>query len=138
MPEPATSADVEATPAHDAYAALRHRDFRWFIVSLFTMVVGSQAQAVVVGWQVYDLTKDPLSLGLIGLAEALPFITVALFAGHVADRASRLRITVAAAAVLFVCSLALLAFTLRPSILHGGPWAGGGRVWPIYAVIFVS
>ena len=42
-----------------------------------------------VGWQVFELTRDPLTLGLIGLAEALPFIAVALYAGHVADRAER-------------------------------------------------
>ena len=70
MSERDTPAYVGLVQPHDAYAALRHRDFRWFIVSLFTMVVGSQAQAVVVGWQVYALTRDPLSLGLIGLAEA--------------------------------------------------------------------
>ena len=80
---------------HDAYAALRHREFRWFIVSLFTMVVSSQLQAVVVGWQVYRLTHDPLSLGLIGLAEALPFIGIALPAGYLADRQDRRAISVA-------------------------------------------
>ena len=57
------------------------------------MTVATQIQAVVVAWQIYDLTHDPLSLGLIGLAEAVPFIGVALFAGHVADRVNRLRIS---------------------------------------------
>ncbi|HEX5970759.1 MAG TPA: MFS transporter, partial [Gemmatimonadaceae bacterium] len=71
---------------HDPYAALRHRDFRWYIVSLFCMTIASQIQAVVVGWQVYEITHDPLSLGLIGLAEALPFIAIALPAGYLADR----------------------------------------------------
>jgi len=95
MSERATPAYVGTIETHDAYAALRHREFRWFIVSLFTMVVGSQLQAVVVGWQVYRLTHDPLSLGLIGLAEALPFIGVALPAGYLADRQDRRAISVA-------------------------------------------
>jgi len=86
MVESSTPADVAAIQPHDSYAALRHREFRWFIVSMFAMVVSSQLQAVVVGWQVYRLTHDPLSLGLIGLAEALPFIAVALPAGYLADR----------------------------------------------------
>jgi len=81
MVESSTPADVAAIQPHDSYAALRHREFRWFIISMFAMVVGSQLQAVVVGWQVYGLTHDPLSLGLIGLAEALPFIGVARPAG---------------------------------------------------------
>ena len=49
------------------------------------MTLAAQIQGVVVSWQIYDVTRDPLSLGLIGLAEALPYIGVALFAGHVAD-----------------------------------------------------
>jgi hypothetical protein len=87
---------------------------------------------VVVAWQIYELTHDPLSLGLIGLAEAVPFIGVALFAGHVADRVDRLRISLVALTALFLCSLALLGFTLTPGIITAG------RVWPIYLVIFLS
>jgi MFS family permease len=132
MSERATPAYVGTIEPHDAYAALRHREFRWFIVSLFTMVVGSQLQAVVVGWQVYRLTHDPLSLGLIGLAEALPFIGVALPAGYLADRRNRRAISVASLLVLACCSAALLVFSATPGLLAR---AGVG---PIYATIFVS
>ncbi len=117
---------------HDAYAALRHRDFRWYILSLFAVTLGSQLQAVVVGWQVYAITHDPLSLGLIGLAEALPFIAVALPAGYVADRWNRRTIIVVALAVLVACALGLLAFSTAPALhRHVG-------VRPIYAIIFAS
>ena len=119
-------------PRHDAYAALRHRDFRWYVLSLFSMTFASQLQAVVVGWQVYALTHDPLSLGLIGLAEALPFIAIALPAGYVADRWNRRTIAVCSLAVLATCAMALLAFSGIPGLL---PRAG---VMPIYAIIFVS
>jgi MFS family permease len=117
---------------HDPYASLRIGNFRWFVSSLLAMTVATQIQAVVVAWQIYELTHDPLSLGLIGLAEAVPFIGMALFAGHVADRGNRLRISLLALAALLVCSLTLLSFTLRPGIITAG------QVWPIYAVIFVS
>jgi MFS family permease len=123
---------MSQAPRHDPYAALRIANFRWYISSLMAMTVATQIQAVVVGWQIYDLTHDPFSLGLIGLAEALPFIGVALFAGHVADRMNRLRIALAALAALFLCSVALLAFTLSPGVI------APGRVWPIYIVIFLS
>ena len=118
--------------AHDPYAALRVKNYRWFIVSLLTMTISSQIQAVVVAWQIYDITHDPLSLGLMGLAEALPFIGVALYAGHVADRLNRLYVSLAALGVLLACSVALLAFNLIPGFLprHGAI--------PFYAVIFVS
>jgi MFS family permease len=132
MSERAIPAAVESIEAHDPYAALRHHAFRWYIVSLFTMVVGSQLQAVVVGWQVYGLTHDPPSLGLIGLAEALPFIAVALPAGYLADRQDRRTISAASLFVLACCSAALLAFSLSRGLLVG---VGVG---PIYATIFVS
>ena len=132
MSERATPAYIGTIEAHDAYAALRHREFRWYIVSLFTMVVGSQLQTVVVGWQVYSLTHDPLSLGLIGLAEALPFIAVALPAGYLADRQDRRAISAASLLVLACCSATLLAFSLSRGLLVR---AGVG---PIYATIFIS
>ena len=74
------------------YAAMRIRDFRLFISARFCITLAIQIQAVVVGWQVYEITKDPLSLGLIGLAEAIPSIAVSLYAGHVADVTSRKKI----------------------------------------------
>jgi MFS family permease len=122
------------TPAlrHDPYASLRIEKFRWFISSLLAMTVATQIQAVVVAWQIFELTRDPLSLGLIGLAEAVPFIAIALFAGHVADRRNRLSLSLFSLVALLACSLALLSFTLRPGIISAG------RVWPIYAVIFTS
>ena len=117
MSECATRANIEVIEAHDPYAALRHRAFRWYIVSLFAMVVGSQLQAVVVGWQVYGLTHDPLSLGLIGLAEALPFIGIALPAGYLADRRNRRAISVSALFVLACCSITLFVLSATPSLL---------------------
>lgn len=81
------------------------------------MTLGSQLQAVVVGWQVYTITRDPLSLGLIGLAEALPFIAVALPAGYVADRWNRRTVAVLALAVLALCSVALLVLSAADGML---------------------
>lgn len=118
--------------AHDPYASLRVPNYRWFIVSLWTMTISSQIQGVVVAWQIYDITHDPLSLGLMGLAEALPFIGVALYAGHVADRLNRHRVAIASLAVLLACSLSFLVFNLIPGFLHR---AGAG---PFYLVIFIS
>src|SRR5574338_83735 len=119
-------------PGHDSYASLRIPPFRWLISSLMCMTVATQMRGVVVAWQVYDLTHDPLSLGLIGLAEALPFIAVALFAGHVADRMDRRRIVVGSLVLTFACALALLLLTLR------GARHPYHSAWPFYVVIFVS
>jgi MFS family permease len=118
--------------SHDPYASLRIKNYRWFIVSLLTMTIASQIQAVVVAWQIYDITHDPLSLGLMGLAEALPFIGLALYAGHVADRFDRHRVALASIFLMLLCSLAFLAFNLVPGFLHT---YGAG---PFYAVLFIS
>jgi MFS family permease len=123
---------VRASGAHDPYAALRFPNFRRFIASVVTLTVATQIQAVVVGWQVYAVTKDPLSLGLVGLAEAVPFIAIALFAGHVADRTDRRRVVALATVAMLLCAAALFAFTVIPAAL------GHGQVWPVFAVIFAS
>ena len=116
---------------HDPYAALRHRNFVWLLVSYALSTVAREAQIVVVGWQIFALTRDPLSLGLIGLAEALPLIAMALYAGHVADRLSRRTVAVAGTAAVLVSAVALYLFTVTNFI-------AAGRVWPVYAVIFFS
>ena len=98
----------ETTPAHDPYAALRLPEFRRLLSARVCLTVATQIQGVVVGWQMFKLTGDPLALGLIGLSEAVPSIAVSLYAGHVADSVPRKKILVPAVAVLFLCALTLL------------------------------
>jgi MFS family permease len=117
---------------HDPYVSLRNPNYRWYLASTVAFTLGAMIQAVVVAWQVYALTKDPLSLGLVGLAEALPFIGAALYAGHIADRHDRKRLSLTALAVQALAALALLALTLTPGALHAG------RIWPIYGVMLIS
>jgi MFS family permease len=120
----------------DAFAALRIRPFRQYIACLFTLTLGIQVQGTVVGWQVYDLTRDPLALGLVGLAEALPAISMALVAGHVADTHDRRRIALLALAVLVACSLGLWLLALDTPL--GADLPTRRRVWAIYGVIMLS
>lgn len=119
--------------SHDPYAVLRNPDYRWFIASMGLFTFGLQMQGVVVGWQVYDRTGDPLALGLVGLSEALPFLAVALFGGHAADRLNRLRLCMASTLGLALCSALLCAFTWWS---ESGPMARS--VLPIYAIIFLT
>src|SRR5437667_1427963 len=117
---------------HDPYISLRNPKFLWYVASLVAFTLGTQIQATVVAWQVYALTKDPLSLGLVGLAEALPFIGAALYAGHIADRHNRKLLSLIALAVQFGCGASLLVLTIysRRFLV--------GTVLPIYVVVFVS
>lgn len=70
----------------DPYAALRFREFNIFLLVRFAMVFAWSMQFIVIEWQVYSLTKDPLSLGIIGLMEVIPAVSMALFAGHIVDQ----------------------------------------------------
>jgi MFS family permease len=121
------------TTLSDPYASLKIRDFRLFVAARFFITLAIQIQSVVVAWQVYEITKDPLSLGLIGLAEALPSIAVSLYAGHVADIVHRKKIIAICATTLLLCSLALLFFTMDE-----GSYLLADGILPIYAVIFIS
>lgn len=117
----------------DPFEALRIRDFSFFILARFTLTVAILIQSVIVEWQMYEITHDPLQLGLIGLAEAIPFICIALFAGHVADIISRKRIIICATLFLILGTLSLFYFSidLESNVKHWG-------TLPIYAAIVVT
>lgn len=101
----------------------------------FLLTIALQIQAVVVGWQVYKLTEDPFSLGLIGLAEAIPALSIALYAGHVADTSSKHKILKYALLGMFGCSLGLLLTTLDEFVLFFGATIS---LRSIYTFIFLS
>ncbi len=93
-------------------SAVQVRDFRYYLAFRFCLTLALQMQGVVVGWQVYEITKSPLSLGLVGLAEAVSYIGTSLFGGHVADIVVRRRILLVCAAIYTACSVSLLGVTL--------------------------
>ncbi len=93
-----------------AYAALKIPDFRLLLFSRLLVTVGVQIQGLAVGWQIYELTKNPLTLGLIGLTEAIPAISFALYAGHLADIIERKKLALLAVSMLFA-SIAVLAIS---------------------------
>lgn len=88
-----------------SFSVLKIRDFRLLLLTRMFALSALQAQAVIIGWQIYTLTRDPLLLGLTGLAEAIPAISCALFAGYVVDHSRPQR-------VYLYCLLALAVNTL--------------------------
>ncbi len=110
-----------------ALAVLRHGNLARFALSRFCVTIAWQMLGVAVGWQVYQLTGDPLALGLIGLWQFLPFVCLVLLGGHAADRIDRRRMLVSAFAVESVCVAALLWFTLD----------GLRATWPVYLAVGV-
>jgi MFS family permease len=97
---------------NDAYAALRVPDYRRFLAMRMMTTLTVQIMSVSVGYYVYELTNDPLMLGFIGLTEAVPAISISLWAGHLADKHNRRNMLVGCIAMLLVCSIALFLVAL--------------------------
>lgn len=119
----------------DPYIALRFPEFRYFLVMRFFLTIGYQVQGVVIGWYIYNLTKDPLSLGLIGLAEAIPAIGIALYGGYIADKSNKKTLLHRVVGLILFSSTVLFSVTL-PSVT-----AQIGQGWLIsiiYVMIFVN
>lgn len=96
---------------NDPYAALRIREFNIFLFVRFLLVFGWSMQFIVIEWQVYSITKDPLSLGIIGLMEIIPAFTMALFAGHIVDQKEKRNMLLKCTAAFSFISLGLYFFT---------------------------
>lgn len=118
--------------SNEAFTVLHNRNFRLFLAYRFFMTAAVLMQAVIVGWQLYDMTKDPLSLGMIGLAEVIPQVSIVLFAGHFVDIWDRKRIIFRTSFLLLVGSAILLGSSVQLS--RTGFFAGTA---PIYVTIFL-
>ncbi len=101
------------TPPDSRRALLANREFTRFLAARFLATLAVQMQTVAVGWQVYEVTRNPLDLGLVGLSQFLPFVLLILPAGHLADSRDRRRILGACFALECACALLLLGFAAQ-------------------------
>jgi len=118
MPEPGDSPRA-------GRVAFTFPDFSLYELARFCMVAGMEMQSVAVGWQVYEITKRPLDLGLVGLAQFAPGVLLFLVSGHAADRLDRRRLLITCYAGFGICSGLLLASAMM----------GMHTVYPIYVVV---
>ncbi len=100
----------------DPYIAMRFPEFRSYLAMRFLFTFAYQVQAVVVGWHIYQLTRDPLSLGLIGLAEAIPSITVTLYGGYIADKSDKKQLMTWIILAMLISSAILMLITTPESL----------------------
>jgi MFS family permease len=96
----------------DAFAALRYREFVFFVIGNMFLTAAILIQEVVLGYELYKLTHDPRTLGLIGLAEAVPYISLALFGGHLADRKDKRTLMQISMLVIILSSCVVLWITM--------------------------
>ena len=114
----------------EADSPLRSVGFRWLMLFRICTLLSYQVAAVTVGWHIYELTRDPWSLGLVGLAEVVPFFCVAPFSGYLVDHLPRRKLGAAACLGLAINAGALAL------IAHGALPASA--LWPIYAAVAVG
>ncbi|WP_425416646.1 MFS transporter [Oricola indica] len=107
------SADSPETNSHRRFAAFAHPAFVRYWSARFLTTFAVQIVAVSVGWQVYDLTRDPMDLGIIGLVQFLPLLLLVLVTGTVADRYGRRLVMGAATGLELLCAGAILFFSIR-------------------------
>ncbi|WP_344981176.1 MFS transporter [Compostibacter hankyongensis] len=110
---------MESIPSrNDPYAALRHPEFRHYIITRFAIVFALNMQSTLVGWKIYELTRDPLSLGLIGLAELIPALSLALPAGHYVDGHEKRNMLLRCEYIYAACGLSYVVFTSGFALHH--------------------
>jgi MFS family permease len=117
----------------EAFEVIRVRNFRLFMSFRFFMTAATLMQSVIVGWQLYDLTKSVLALGMIGLTEVVPQVSIALFAGHFVDLYDRKKIILYTTSLLLIGSLVLMIYSV-PS-LNAFSLLG---TTPIYFTVFLT
>lgn len=120
---------------HDPYAALRFKEFNTFLLLRFAMVFAWSMQFIVIEWQVYSLTKDPLSLGIIGLMEIIPAIVMALFAGHIVDQNEKKSLLLKCILGFSVISFGLFLLTW-PTFVSG--YSQKMILYGIYFMVFLG
>ncbi len=119
----------------DPYAALRFKEFNVFLILRFILVFGWSMQFIIIEWQVYTLTKDPLSLGIIGLMEIIPAFSMALFAGHIVDQNEKRNLLMKCIGLFSLISLGLFLLT-SPSLEKA--WSAKTTLYTIYAFVFMG
>jgi MFS family permease len=119
----------------DPYAALRFKEFNVFLMLRFILVFGWSMQFIIIEWQVYSLTKDPLSLGIIGLMEIIPAFSMALFAGHIVDQSEKRNLLLKCIGLFSLISFGL--FFLTSSSVEMA-WSSTAILYTIYAFVFMG
>jgi MFS family permease len=120
---------------NDAFAAVRIPEFKNLMLGRFTFIMSLRMMSTLVGWWVYELTNDPLAIGLVGLSEFLPAFSFALYAGHVIDKSEKRKLMLKGVSFYTLAALLLLLFSTNYITNH---FSGYAIAIGIYAVIFCT
>ncbi len=125
MSQEASTSSGAATAAGEPPSPYRERDFTVFLTSRFLSTIAMQVMSVAVGWQIYAIARDPLALGLVGLAQFVPMFVLTLPAGDLSDRVDQRLIYALALGVDAICGVLLVLLSLGHA----------SQTWPFYLVL---
>ncbi|RAJ00291.1 Na+/melibiose symporter-like transporter [Chitinophaga skermanii] len=120
---------------NDPYASIRYPEFKFFLIIRFAVVFALTMQFAIIEWRIYHLTNDPLSLGLIGLAEVVPALIMALFAGHIVDKREKRGVMMKCMLAYIVVGIGLFLLTWD-RIVAG--FSAQSIAYSTYALVFVG
>lgn len=93
---------------YDPFAAMRIPEYRNLMTGRFLFIMGLRMMGTLVGWWIYELTNDPFAIGLIGLSEVIPAVSLSLYAGHIIDISEKRKVLLRGVALYFTCAIFLL------------------------------
>ena len=120
---------------NDPFAAVRIPEFKNLMLGRFTFIMGLRMMGTLVAWWVYELTNDPLAIGLVGLSEVVPAISMALYAGHIIDISEKRKLILRGVFFYFCAAGTLLFFSTS---FIGHHFSRHMIAIGIYAVIFCT
>src|SRR6478672_9796505 len=98
---------------NDAFASLKIIEYRNLLMGRFIFIMGLRMMGTLVGWWIYLLTNDPFAIGLIGLSEVVPAVSLALYAGHVIDQSEKRKLLLKGVISYFIAALILVFISSR-------------------------
>src|SRR5215212_10261803 len=103
---------------NDPFASIKIVEYRNLMAGRFLFIMGLRMMGTLVGWWVYNLTNDPFAIGLIGLSEVIPAVTMALYAGHIIDLSEKRKLLLSGVGLYFLAVLILLFLSTNYSSAH--------------------
>src|SRR6478735_2465411 len=127
--------DEKSTPSEitqDPFAAVRIPEYRNLMLGRFTFIMALRMMGTLVGWWVYQLTNDPFAIGLIGLSEVVPALSMALYSGHIIDISVKKKLLMKSM-FFYICAASALLLISTP--LVNGRIKNDSVAYIIYGVI---
>lgn len=106
-------ANQEIQDTFSPFASIRIAEYRNLIFGRFIFIMGLRMMGTLVGWWIYELTNDPLAIGIVGLSEVIPAVSLALYAGHVIDLSEKRKLMLRGVILYFSCALILLLLSVH-------------------------